>query len=89
MRQLKYFKKECLELQAKANQKSVSVTALAFPGDSVNNFVVGSEDGIIYSGQRHANKKVCLNGSGNKSLLIIKFSSVKFFFLKNESYLNF
>ncbi|CBY22793.1 unnamed protein product [Oikopleura dioica] len=48
---------ECLELQAKANQKSVSVTALAFPGDSVNNFVVGSEDGIIYSGQRHANKK--------------------------------
>ena len=53
-----HFLQECLELQAKANQKSVSVTALAFPGDSVNNFIVGSEDGIIYSGQRHANKKV-------------------------------
>ena len=34
------------------------MTSLAFPGDTVNNFILGSEDGVVYSGQRHGNKKV-------------------------------
>ena len=47
-----------MELTAKQS-RAVSVTTLAFPGDSTNNFILGSEDGVIYSGQRHGNKKVC------------------------------
>ena len=46
-----------MELTAKQS-RAVSVTTLAFPGDSTNNFILGSEDGVIYSGQRHGNKKV-------------------------------
>jgi len=46
-----------LELTAK-QARAVSVTSLAFPGDTVNNFILGSEDGVVYSGQRHGNKKV-------------------------------
>ena len=49
--------KESMELTAKQS-RAVSVTTLAFPGDSTNNFILGSEDGVIYSGQRHGNKKV-------------------------------
>lgn len=45
-----------LELTAKQS-RPVSVTSLAFPGESVNNFILGSEDGIVFSGQRHGNKK--------------------------------
>ena len=45
------------------------MTTLAFPGDSVNNFILGSEDGIVYSGQRHGNKKV-LNKINLKNNLI-------------------
>ena len=48
-----------MELTAKQS-RAVSVTTLAFPGDSTNNFILGSEDGVIYSGQRHGNKKVCI-----------------------------
>lgn len=40
---------EKLELQAKQS-KSIAVTCLAFPHGDVNNFVVGSEDGMVYSG---------------------------------------
>ena len=47
-----------MELTAK-QARAVSVTSLAFPGDTVNNFILGSEDGVVYSGQRHGNKKVC------------------------------
>jgi len=47
---------ESMELTAKQS-RAVSVTTLAFPGDSTNNFILGSEDGVIYSGQRHGNKK--------------------------------
>ena len=36
----------------------VSVTTLAFPDDSTNNYIFASEDGVIYTGQRHGNKKV-------------------------------
>lgn len=40
---------ETLELQNKQS-KTVNVTQLAFPSGDVNNFVVGSEDGAVYSG---------------------------------------
>ena len=40
---------ETLELQNKQS-KQIAVTQLAFPSGDVNNFVVGSEDGTIYSG---------------------------------------
>lgn len=40
---------ETLELLNKQS-KQIPVTQLAFPSGDVNNFVVGSEDGSIYSG---------------------------------------
>ena len=54
-----YIIQDFLELTAKQS-RPVSVTTLAFPGDSVNNFILGSEDGLVYAGQRHGNKKVRL-----------------------------
>lgn len=41
---------ETLELQHKQG-KTVAATCLAFPHGDVNNFVVGSEDSAIYSGE--------------------------------------
>ena len=41
---------ETLELQNKQS-KQIAVTQLAFPSGDVNNFVVGSEDGTVYSGK--------------------------------------
>ncbi|KAL0268610.1 UNVERIFIED_CONTAM: hypothetical protein PYX00_010474 [Menopon gallinae] len=46
---------EVLDLQAK-QKKAVAVTALAFPPNDVNNFVVGSEEGDVYQACRHGNK---------------------------------
>ncbi|XP_011305996.1 cytoplasmic dynein 1 intermediate chain isoform X14 [Fopius arisanus] len=43
---------ETLDLQAKQS-KAIAVTRLAFPHGDVNNFVVGSEDGTVYSACRH------------------------------------
>jgi len=40
---------EILDLQHKQN-KAVAATCLAFPQNSVNNFVIGSEEGHVYSG---------------------------------------
>lgn len=40
---------EILDLQHKQN-KAVAATCLAFPQGSVNNFVIGSEEGAVYSG---------------------------------------
>lgn len=33
--------------------KSVAVTSMSFPLGDVNNFVVGSEDGSVYTACRH------------------------------------
>lgn len=33
--------------------KSVAVTSMSFPLGDVNNFVVGSEDGSVYTSCRH------------------------------------
>ena len=40
---------EVLELQSK-QKKAIAVTALAFPPNDVNNFVIGSEEGDVYQG---------------------------------------
>lgn len=41
---------ETLELQHRQS-KAIAVTCLAFPYNDVNNFVVGSEEGAVYSGK--------------------------------------
>jgi hypothetical protein len=43
---------DSLELVFKQS-KAVSVTSMAFPLGDVNNFVVGSEDGSVYTACRH------------------------------------
>lgn len=40
-----------MELQYK--QKVVPVNCMAFPTNDVNNFIVGSEEGTVYTGSRH------------------------------------
>ncbi|EDV27646.1 uncharacterized protein TRIADDRAFT_20566, partial [Trichoplax adhaerens] len=45
---------DTMELQYK--QKVVPVNCMAFPTNDVNNFIVGSEEGTVYSGSRHGNK---------------------------------
>nr|CAD7589663.1 unnamed protein product [Timema genevievae] len=46
---------ETLELQHKQG-KAIAVTCLAFPHNDVNNFVVGSEEGSVYTACRHGSK---------------------------------
>ncbi|XP_068196217.1 dynein, cytoplasmic 1, intermediate chain 2a-like isoform X1 [Antennarius striatus] len=46
---------DSLELVFKQS-KAVAVTSMAFPLGDVNNFVVGSEDGSVYSACRHGSK---------------------------------
>ena len=41
-----------MDLQHKQS-KAVSVTSMSFLSGDVNNFVVGSEDGSVYTGHRH------------------------------------
>jgi dynein intermediate chain len=43
---------DSLELMFKQS-KAVAVTSMAFPLADVNNFVVGSEDGSVYTACRH------------------------------------
>jgi dynein intermediate chain len=40
---------ETLELQHK-QAKPIAVTSFAFPYNDVNNFILGSEEGTVYSG---------------------------------------
>ncbi|XP_052861739.1 cytoplasmic dynein 1 intermediate chain-like isoform X3 [Anopheles cruzii] len=46
---------DVLELQHRQS-KAISVTCMAFPHNEVNNFVLGSEDGYVYSASRHGNR---------------------------------
>ncbi|XP_062536539.1 cytoplasmic dynein 1 intermediate chain isoform X9 [Armigeres subalbatus] len=46
---------DVLELQQRQS-KAISVTCMAFPHNEVNNFVLGSEDGYVYSACRHGNR---------------------------------
>ena len=43
---------DSMELHYKQS-KSVAVTSMTFPSNDVNNFVVGSEDGSVYTACRH------------------------------------
>ncbi|XP_022189072.2 LOW QUALITY PROTEIN: cytoplasmic dynein 1 intermediate chain [Nilaparvata lugens] len=46
---------DTLELQHRQN-KAIAVTCHAFPNNDVNNFVLGSEEGAVYSACRHGSK---------------------------------
>jgi dynein intermediate chain len=46
---------ETLELQQKQS-KAVAVTGLSFPAGDVNNFIVGSEEGAVYTACRHGSR---------------------------------
>ncbi|CAD7089868.1 unnamed protein product [Hermetia illucens] len=46
---------DTMELQQKQS-KSIAVTCMAFPNAEINNFVVGSEDGYVYSAYRHGTR---------------------------------
>ena len=46
---------ETLELQQKQS-KAVAVTSLSFPAGDVNNFIVGSEEGAVYTACRHGSR---------------------------------
>ncbi|XP_037028502.1 cytoplasmic dynein 1 intermediate chain isoform X5 [Bradysia coprophila] len=46
---------DILELQFKQS-KSIAVTSMAFPNNEINNFILGSEDGCVYSGCRHGTR---------------------------------
>lgn len=46
---------ETLELQQKQS-KPVAVTSLSFPTGDVNNFIVGSEEGAVYTACRHGSR---------------------------------
>ncbi|XP_014663057.1 PREDICTED: cytoplasmic dynein 1 intermediate chain 2-like isoform X3 [Priapulus caudatus] len=46
---------ESMELQHKQT-KAVAVTCMCFPYGDVNNFIVGSEEGLVYTACRHGSK---------------------------------
>lgn len=46
---------DILELNHK-HAKSIAVTSMAFPHNEINNFIMGGEDGYVYSGCRHGNR---------------------------------
>lgn len=39
-----------MELNQQKQSRTVAVTCMGFPKEDINNYVVGSEDGIVYSG---------------------------------------
>lgn len=41
---------ETMELHHPRQTKTVAVTCMAFPNNEVNNFIVGSEEGAVFSG---------------------------------------
>lgn len=47
---------ETMELIHLRATKPVAVTCMAFPNNEVNNFIVGSEEGAVYSACRHGTK---------------------------------
>ena len=49
------YSQETMELQFKQS-KAVAVTALAFPQAEVNNFILGSEEGNVYTGDCQSNQ---------------------------------
>ncbi|XP_015918252.1 cytoplasmic dynein 1 intermediate chain 2 isoform X2 [Parasteatoda tepidariorum] len=50
------YPQDTIELNQQKQSRTVAVTCMAFPNDEFNNFVVGSEDGLVYSACRHGSK---------------------------------
>ncbi|XP_055931979.1 cytoplasmic dynein 1 intermediate chain 2-like isoform X3 [Argiope bruennichi] len=47
---------DTMELSHQKQSRPVSVTSLSFPSGDYNNFIVGSEEGTIYTASRHGSK---------------------------------
>jgi dynein intermediate chain len=82
---------ETLELQHKQG-RPVAVTSLAFPAADVNNFIVGSEEGHVYTACRHGSRAGILDlFEGHQVSSLRKFCPKKFspiFRPKNSHLLN-
>lgn len=52
---------ETMELNQQKQTRSVAVTCMSFHPDDYNNFLVGSEEGTVYSACRHGSKTGILN----------------------------
>jgi len=48
--------------------KPVAVTCMAFPASDVNNYVVGSEEGTVYTASRHGRLVVPVTAEHNTHL---------------------
>lgn len=46
----------CIHSLFSRQSKSIAITCMAFPKNDINNFVLGSEDGCVYSGCRHSTR---------------------------------
>ena len=65
-----------MELQYKQT-KSVSVTSYSFISGDVNNFVVGGEDGTVYTACRHGRyNKIYMPENCTRALLVTFFIHV-------------
>lgn len=60
---------ETLELQHRQS-KAIAAMCLAFPHNDVNNFVVGSEEGAVYSGEKIDNRPSETSKPGPKLVLL-------------------
>ncbi|VDK42879.1 unnamed protein product [Anisakis simplex] len=52
-------------------QKQVTCTSMSFALDDVNNFVVGSEEGTVYTASRHGNKGGINDGFEGSDVLLV------------------
>jgi dynein intermediate chain len=52
---------DSLELSQSKQSRPVAVTSMSFPAGEANNFVIGSEEGAVYSACRHGTKAGILN----------------------------
>ncbi|KAG9509616.1 Cytoplasmic dynein 1 intermediate chain 2 [Fragariocoptes setiger] len=53
---------ETMELSQQKQTRAVAVTCMSFHADDYNNFIVGSEEGVVYSACRHGSKTGILSG---------------------------
>lgn len=56
---------DTIELNQQKQSRTVAVTCMAFPNEEFNNFVVGGEDGIVYSACRHGSKSGIIDAFEN------------------------
>ncbi|XP_029845278.1 cytoplasmic dynein 1 intermediate chain 2 isoform X4 [Ixodes scapularis] len=53
---------DSMELTQQKQSRAIAVTSLSFPTGDYNNFIVGSEEGAIYTACRHGNKAGIMDG---------------------------